>query len=695
MEALRVCLYLKRGVLPLILLMASGCGGGSGSDEVSVPALTGLLEPAAFNEITAAGLTLSTYTEQFSKTVPASGVISQSPAAGTAVSKGTQVALVISEGPPITVPNIIGETRAAATANCTTADLIFVPSTQFSSTIAVGAIISQSPSAGSVVSANSEVSGVVSLGPAIVVPNVVGNSQAAALTAVSGAGLADGTITQGFSATIPIGSVISQNPSAGTDAAAATPVNLVISSFAPVSVPNVVGESRSAATAAMAAAGLNVEVMLVENGTIPTGEIVSQNPAAGTGVKGGSAVNLTVSAGSALAETVLHSFSGTLVGIKISNDGAIPLELIQGSDGNFYGISSAGGANSQGTLFKVTPSGVESVVYAFGTGQAGDGDGPNSLIQGADGSFYGTTFVGGSSAEGGTVYRISPSGSETVLYAFEGYTNPNDGIGPLSLVQGGDGNLYGITSCGSEVNTETCITGGIFFKVTMQGAETVLHSFGSGTDGTQPSGNVLLAKDGRFYGTTSAGGAYGGGVVFSISTTGAETVLYSFGASATDGVSPNALVQGSDGNFYGTTTGGGQFASGSFFKVTPAGAETILYSFLGASETIASPAGLSGGILQASDGNFYGTSIYGGEYSSGAVFSIDATGSETIVYSFSGCTNMPDTAPLCGINNSVDGAYPAAGLIQASDGNLYGTTRYGGSSLSGTVFKLTGVTSPQ
>jgi uncharacterized repeat protein (TIGR03803 family) len=692
MEALAVGWYLKRIALPLLFLVASACGGGgSGSDQVSVPTLTGLLEPAAFNELTAAGLMLSAYTQQFTTTVPAGAVISQSPAAGTAVSKGTEVSLVISEGPPITVPNVVGETQAAATAGCSNADLAFVASSQFSSTIAVGVIISQSPSAGSMVSANTEVSGVISLGPAIPVPNVVGNTQAVALTAITGAGLAGGTITQGFSATIPVGSVISQSPSADTDAAAGTPVNLVISSYAPVLVPNVVGESRSAAIAAMAAAGLSVgEVMLVASGTSPAGEVASENPAAGTGVKGGSAVSLTISAGSALAETVLHSFLGNTVGVKTSTDGAIPLELIQGSDGNFYGVSSGGGADSQGTLFRVTPSGAESVVYAFGTRQSGDGDGPNSIIQGADGSFYGTTF-GGGSAHGGTVYRISPSGSEAVLYSFQGYTNPNDGIGPLSLVQGGDDNLYGITSCGSEVNSDTCITGGIFFEVTMQGAETVLHSFGSGTDGTQPSGNVLLGKDGSFYGTTSGGGAYGGGVVFRITTTGAETVLYSFGASATDGVSPNALVQGSDGNFYGTTMGGGQFASGSFFKVTPAGAETILYSFLGTSASSA-PAGLSGGILQAGDGNFYGTATLGGEYGQGVVFSIDATGTETIVYSFSGCTNIPDSASLCGSSGSMDGAAPAAGIIQASDGNLYGTTQFGGSSESGTVFKLSGVT---
>lgn len=326
------------------------------------------------------------------------------------------------------------------------------------------------------------------------------------------------------------------------------------------------------------------------------------------------------------------------------------------------------------------------MVYAFGS-HTNDGSNPDSLIQGADGSFYGTTFGGTGSANGGTVYRISASGSETVLYAFQGYTNPNDGIGPLNLVQGGDGNLYGVTSCGSEINVDTCLTGGIFFKVTLQGAETVPHTFGS----IEKPGAVLLAKDGNFYGTTSAGGAYGDGTVFRITSTGTKTVLYSFGASATDGVSPNALIQGSDGNFYGTTTGGGQFGSGSFFKVMSTGAETILYSFPGPS-TSSAPASLTGAIVQGSDGNFYGTANAGGAYGQGAVFSIDAVGAETIVYSFSGCTVTADSSPnpVCGISISVDGAGPGS-IIQASDGSLYGTTAGGGSSQSGTVFKITGI----
>lgn len=322
MEALCAGSYLKRIALPLIFLVASGCGGGSGSDQVSVPAVGGVLESAAFNAVTAAGLNLtaSNVTQQFSTTVPDGVVISQSPAAGTAMSKGSQVSLVVSEGPPITVPNIVAETQAAAIANCTAARLAFsVASTEFSSTIAAGVVISQSPSAGSLVSVGSGVLGVVSLGPAISVPNVVGNTQAAAMTAITGAGLADGTITPGFSAKIPVGSVISQSPTSGTDVAAATAVNLVISSYVPVAVPNVSGESRTAATAAIAAAGLTVgEVMLVQSGTIPVGQVASENPAAGTGVQGGSAVNLTISAGSALAETVLYSFTS---GAKVRDPG--------------------------------------------------------------------------------------------------------------------------------------------------------------------------------------------------------------------------------------------------------------------------------------------------------------------------------------------------------------------------------------
>jgi len=306
-------------------------------------------------------------------------------------------------------------------------------------------------------------------------------------------------------------------------------------------------------------------------------------------------------------ETVLHLFAAAPA------DGANPEVLIQGNDGNFYGTTATGGANNLGTVFKLTPGGVETILYSFKGGSDGaDGVG---LVEGIDGNFYGTTSGGGANGAG-TVFRLTPEGVETILYAFSGtsYAGP-DGANPTGqLVQGSDGNFYGVTELGglpSPVvnNTTTC---GTVFKVTPEGIETILHRF-SGPDGQFPVG-LIQGGDGNFYGTTS-GGNTSYGTLFRVTPEGVETTLYTFNpGDGRDGAFPEAsLIEGSDGNFYGTTTGGGTNSGGTAFQLTPAGVVTVRYSFPKSS-------GPDTNLVQGSDGNLYGATRYGGTYDEGYFF---------------------------------------------------------------------------
>ena len=353
--------------------------------------------------------------------------------------------------------------------------------------------------------------------------------------------------------------------------------------------------------------------------------------------------------------TTLYSFAGS--------DGAQPTAgLVQGSDGNFYGTTSQGGASETGTVFKITPSGTLTTLHSFAGGS--DGEVPFAgLVQGSDGNFYGTTYLGGVN-EFGTVFKMTPTGTLTSLYNFAA----SGGVLPVAgLVQGSDGNFYGTTTGGGANNA------GTVFEITPSGTLTTLYSFAR-SDGDDPYGGLLQGSDGNFYGTTTGGGASNGnGTVFKITPRGILTTLYSFAGS--DGANPYAaLVQGSDGNFYGTTAGGGASnGNGTVFKITPGGTLTTLHSFAGSDG--ANP---YAALVQGSDGNFYGTTQQGGANNgNGTVFKITPSGTLTSLYSFAGS----------------DGALPGAGLVQGSDGNFYGTTGGGGAYNDGTVFRL-GVVRP-
>ncbi len=365
-------------------------------------------------------------------------------------------------------------------------------------------------------------------------------------------------------------------------------------------------------------------------------------------------------------------------------DGAFPDgPLVQGTDGNFYGTTIGGGNVNNtctsygcGTIFKITPTGTLITLYSFCSNpNCPDGYSPSiSLAQGTDGNFYGTTGGGGGKA-GGTVFKITSKGKLTTIYNFCSQPNCTDGEEALGgLVQGADGNFYGTTTHGGGTGSQQ---GGTVFKITTKGKLTTLYRFCSQpncADGQIPYASLMQATDGNFYGTTLWGGTgQGFGTLFKITSRGALTTLYSFCSqpNCADGAIPySPLVQGADGNLYGTTEGyGGDFygktqengEAGTVYRITPAGTLTTLYTFC-SQPNCADGEYPVGGLAQATDGNFYGTTSDVGVGLGGTVFEITAGGTLTTLYNFGGS----------------DGAVPYDGPVQATDGIFYGLTSAGG-----------------
>ena len=365
----------------------------------------------------------------------------------------------------------------------------------------------------------------------------------------------------------------------------------------------------------------------------------------------------------------------TLVNFAYTN-GAEPLyeSPVPGPDGNLYGTTNGAGAHNGGIVFKMTPSGTLTVLYSFcGGSNCTDGNEPDTgLTLGSDGNFYGLTTSAGASGDG-TVFKITPSGDFALLHTFTG----SDGAEPQgALVLASDGNFYGTTTSGGSHDF------GTVFRITPSGTFTTIYNFcslGSCADGSGPFGGLVQGADGYLYGTTTGGGAHFlYGTVFKIGLNGVLTTLHSFAAS--DGSSPNAkLLQASDGHFYGTTTSGGNtqacsFGCGTIFRITAGGSFTSLHSFDGADGSF-----VTAGLIQASDGNFYGVAGRGGSSCScGTIFKITAGGTLTVLHNFAGFPT--------------EGSLPVGGLLEASNGNFYGTTESGGSTGDGSIFSLTGFT---
>ena len=389
---------------------------------------------------------------------------------------------------------------------------------------------------------------------------------------------------------------------------------------------------------------------------------------------------------------VLHTFHG--------KDGANPTDvLISDTAGNLYGTTGVGGGGNCsggegcGTVFKIDKAGNEVWLHKF---NGANGAIPLAgLLRDTSGNLFGTTLEGGdtncdATYGCGTVFKLDRTGKkETVLHKF---TGDPDGYFPESLlVDDKAENLYGTTYEGGTHSQ------GTVFRIDAAGKEKILHSFtgppDGGGDGAFPDPGVIRDAEGNLYGVTVAGGGSGAGAVYEVSSSGEETLLYSF--SGSDGAQPDSvLLLDAKGNLYGTTQNGGNSACGGtgcgvVFELSPQSdgswSETVLYRFCSVGNCADGEGPGTGPLVIDRAGYLYGTTYFGGAYSNcnggtcGVVFRLDATGKETVLHSFTGGT---------------DGAAPSAGLIMDSHGNLYGTTQEGGtacyaSSTCGVVFKIT------
>lgn len=299
-------------------------------------------------------------------------------------------------------------------------------------------------------------------------------------------------------------------------------------------------------------------------------------------------------------ETPLYTFTG-------GNDGANPGGLLLDANGNLYGTTYHGGSDKAGVIFKLTARGVYSVLHTFTGGSDGAQPNPTLVLDGA-GNLYGATASGGTSLAG-VVFKITPAGKFTVRYTF---TGGNDGASPRGIIMDGSGNIYGATYSGG------IDMAGVIFKLTPKGKETVLYAFTGENDGAEPDAGLVLDEAGNIYDTTIVGGARGAGVVFRLTPSGTFKVLHTF-TGLKDGAIPHGgVVLDSTGDLYGPAFAGGIDAAGVLFRVSPAGKETVLYTFTGGADG-GQPAGR---VVLDGSGNVYGTTVAGGTDNAGTVYEV-------------------------------------------------------------------------
>lgn len=344
----------------------------------------------------------------------------------------------------------------------------------------------------------------------------------------------------------------------------------------------------------------------------------------------------------------LYSFKGK------PSDGAQPLGPLTAFNGAFYGMTGKGGKHDRGTIFKVTPDGTETVLHSF-TGAKDDGANPSSGFVAHGGTLYGVTEYGGANNLG-TFFSLNSDGTPHLLFSFELSTGAHPTGGLLAL----DGTFFGTTEKGGTHGA------GTVYEITTAGEYQLLYNFTGGhNDGSRPEGGVE-SFNGHLYGTTSRGGKHDRGIVFQLSVEGSEKVIYNFGATAEDAAQPESGLTPVRGALYGTTLFGGTKGVGTVYEVKSDGSERVVYS-MALKSGFAPYAG-----LLAYNGYLYGTASDGGANRAGTVFSLLTDGTLTVLHDF----------------RKKDGAEPRAALI-AHGGKLYGTTFAGGGYSKGTVFEVT------
>jgi uncharacterized repeat protein (TIGR03803 family) len=375
---------------------------------------------------------------------------------------------------------------------------------------------------------------------------------------------------------------------------------------------------------------------------------------------------------------VLYNFTGGADG------GIATAGLIRDAAGNLYGVTEGGGNlncvinfTGCGVVFKLSKTGRESVLYTFQGGT--DGADPQAgLIRDAQGNLYGTTARGGNPncawgppAGCGTIFKLDPTGKETVLYRFKG---GDDGAAPAgTLLLDAVGNLWGTTQfegfAGSQCFGPGC---GTLFRLDPIGKLTSYLFQGAPTDGSWPLAGLTADSKGNLYGTTLFGGAYDSGTVFKVDRSGKIKTLHTFDILTGDGANPTGLLM-SAGKLYGPTTAGGAYQGGAVYELNPAG-ESVLYSFTALNDS--STQDPQGVLALDSTGNLYGTTAFSWPNQGyGTVYERQTSGNLITLHTFNGF--------------NTDGANPMSGVIRDSAGNLYGTTQTGGTTGAGTIFRIT------
>jgi len=364
---------------------------------------------------------------------------------------------------------------------------------------------------------------------------------------------------------------------------------------------------------------------------------------------------LVLSVGQLAAQTVktIRSFNGT--------DGSAPVRVLltQGRDGKLYGTTAIGGTNGSGTIFKQRTVGTASVVLYNFTGP--DPVFPQGgLILARDGNYYGTTSSGGSAGIG-TLYRINSAGKLTVLYSF---TGAGDGAFPNgSPIEAFDGNLYGTTNGSTSQNSTV-------YRFTPSGTFSTIYTFDSAS-GYAPAAPLLQATDGTLYATTTSGGASGAGSIVQLTTAGTLVNKHGFDSSIEGAVPLAPLIQASDGNFYGTANSGGAHGGGTVFRLGTDWTFTVLHSFASILNDGSDPAF---GLTQGTDGNLYGGTAGGGTDSAGSLFQVSLSGTYVQLYSFPATQKAPLQEPNT--------------PVQYTGGIFYGVTQAGGANGLGSVYTL-------